>query len=116
MRVILQKELIYRNTNEFRASLFNPDRQPLYLSDFKSIEVTAQPSGCPATIKCTFVNGEESLAEINPWMLQTLQTYLYSKAKAANDDETIIPKRYEDIYVCIALIILPLSLFILFRH
>ena len=113
---LANRTYIYRNRNEFRPGFFNPDKQPLYLSDFSKLEILAQPSRRPATVKCTFINGEESLTEMNSWMLQTLQTYLYNKANAANGDEIVIPKRYEDIYFCIALICFPISLHILLSN
>lgn len=108
---------VYKNKNKFSPSLFTPNDKPLYLSNFKSLEIIAQPGIRPATVKCTFVNGEESLAIINMYMLNFLQTYLYNKSKAATENEIVIPKRYDDIYMSmlLAAIGFPLCLYI-YRH
>lgn len=108
---------VYKNSNEFRPSLFNPDEQALYLSDFKSLEIIAQPGFAPVTAKCTFTNGEESLAKINHEMLKVLQKYLHNKAHAMNEDEIEIPKFYDEmfLYLFLGAVGFPFALY-LYRH
>ena len=114
---LANRTYVYKNENKFKPGLFTPNDQPLYLSDFESLKVIAQPGRAPATIKCTFINGEESLAIVNRWMLEFLQTYLYNKSKAASESKIVIPKRYDDILLQMLLgaMAFPLVLYI-YRH
>lgn len=114
---LANRTYVYKNKDKFSPGLFTPNDKPLYLSDFKSLEIIAQPGIRPATAKCTFINGEESLIIVNIYMLKFLQTYLYNKSKATNENEIIIPKCYDDIlmYILFGAIAFPFGLYI-YRH
>lgn len=101
----------YKAKNEFKPFFLNSAKEPLYLSDFKSLEIVYQPTVGRKLVKCAFVNGEESLALVDSVLLKTLYIYLYNKANAKDKEEIIIPNLYSDFPRIYLFIILILALF-----
>ena len=102
----------YKAKNQFKPSLLNFAKEPLYLSDFKELEIIYQPTIGRKLVKCTFINGEESLALIDSALLKTLYIYLYNKANAKDNEEIIIPDLYSDFPRVYLFVIIVLALYL----
>ena len=59
---LANRTYIYKFENEFKPFFLNFAKEPLYLSDFKSLEIIYHPTFGRKLVKCTFENGKESLA------------------------------------------------------
>lgn len=80
----------YRNRNKFAPAFWNRSAKPLYLTDFKKIEVTYPTLGY-AGIKCHFTDGANALASVDPQMLSVLQKFIYNLENTHDGQQPEIP-------------------------
>lgn len=101
---------VYKNKNLFTLSYVGADGEPLYLTDFESIEIIDRPSLGQSTIKCTLTNGKQYLAQVSPFMLDVLERYIFEKSQT--DETPPVPKiDYDSFWIRFAIVLFAMSIF-----
>ena len=80
----------YTYRNKFAPAFWNRSAKPLYLTDFKNIEVTYPALGY-AGIKCYFTDGTNALAYVDPQTLGVLQKFIYNSQNTPDGQQPEIP-------------------------
>ena len=85
----------YKNKDLFKPAFYNRSAEPLRLTDFKEIEVVTS-NVFTASIKCTFIDGRQSLALVPRQTLYLLQGFVFSASQMPFGQTPPLPKNYVD--------------------
>ena len=80
----------YTNKNMFKPAFWNRSAKPLYLTDFRNIEVV-YPNVLYSVIKCHFTDGTNELATVGPQMMSVLQKFIYNLQNTPNGQQPKLP-------------------------
>lgn len=95
----------YKNKDLFKPAFYNRSAEPLRLTDFKEIEVVTS-NVFTASIKCTFIDGRQSLALVPRQTLYLLQGFVFSASQMPFGQTPPFPKDYTDTILIGTVIIL----------